>query len=68
MPRAYRKYLTGQIWHLTHGYHERQFLLKFACDRQAWIGWLFEARPRFGLCGLDYMVTSNDIHLLVHDL
>jgi len=42
--------------------------LKFACDRQVWIGWLFEARQRFGLCVLDYMVTSNHIHLLVYDL
>ena len=59
---------TVQFWHLTHRCHERQFLLKFACDRQAWIGWLFEARQRFGLCVLDYMVTSNHIHLLVYDL
>jgi putative transposase len=42
--------------------------LKFVRDRQAWIGWLFEARKRFGLCVLDYMVTSNHIHLLVYDL
>ena len=68
MPRAHRHYLAGQIWHLTHRCHERQFLLKFACDRQAWIGWLFEARQRFRLCVLDYMVTSNHIHLLVDDL
>jgi putative transposase len=68
MPRANRHYLAGQIWHLTHRCHERQFLLKFARDRQAWIGWLFEARKRFGLCVLDYMVTSNHIHLLVYDL
>ena len=40
----------------------------FARDRQAWIGWLFEARKRFGLCVLDYMVTSNHIHLLAYDL
>jgi REP element-mobilizing transposase RayT len=49
MARAHRHYLPGMIWHLTHRCHERKFLLKFACDRQAWIGWLFEARQRFGL-------------------
>ncbi len=59
MARAHRHYLPGMIWHLTHRCQERQFLLKFACDRQAWIGWLFEARQRFGLSVLDYMVTSN---------
>jgi hypothetical protein len=28
--------------------------------------WLSEAKKRFGLCVLDYMVTSNHIHLLVY--
>jgi hypothetical protein len=37
MARANRHILSGQIWHLTHRCHQRQFLLKFACDRQAWI-------------------------------
>ena len=67
MPRAHRHYVPGQIWHLTHRCHQRQFRLKFARDRQAWISWLFEARKRFGLCVLNYTVTSNHIHLLVYD-
>lgn len=29
--------------------------------------WLFETKKRFGLCVLNYMVTSNHIHLLVKD-
>jgi len=29
--------------------------------------WLFEAKKRYGLCILNYMVTSNHIHLLVVD-
>ncbi len=68
MARAHRHYLPDMIWHLTHRCHERKFLFEFACDRQAWIGWLFEARQSFGLSVLDYMTTSNHIHLLVHDL
>jgi putative transposase len=44
-----------------------EFLLKFAKDRKRWLYWLFEARKRFGLCVLNYMVTSNHIHLLVLD-
>ncbi len=67
MARAHRHYVAGQTWHLTHRCHRREFLLKFARDRQAWIGWLYEAKKRFGLCVLDYMVTSNHIHLLVYD-
>ena len=60
MPRASRHHLPGLIWHLTHRCHHRRFLLRFARDRRAWIGWLYEARRRFGLCVLDYCVTSND--------
>ncbi len=67
MVRAHRHYHPGEIWHLTHRCQERQFLLKFACDRHAWLGWLFEAKKRFGLSILDYMVTSNHIHLLTYD-
>jgi putative transposase len=29
--------------------------------------WLFEAKKRFGLTILGYMITSNHIHLLVID-
>lgn len=36
-------------------------------DRQRWIHWLFEAKKRFGLCILNFIVTSNHIHLLVLD-
>lgn len=67
MPRANRHFLPGQFWHITHRCHEGAFLLKFARDRRAWLRWLFEAKKRFGLCVLDYVVTSNHIHLLVKD-
>ena len=42
-------------------------MLKFAKDRQRWLQWLFEARRRYSLMVLDYVVTSNHIHLLVFD-
>ena len=29
--------------------------------------WLFEAKKRYGLVVLDYMITSNHVHLLVVD-
>lgn len=67
MPRASRYRITGQVWHITHRCHRKQFLLKFARDRRAWVRWLYEARKRFGLCVLDYQVTSNHVHLLVLD-
>ena len=67
MPRANRHFLLGQLWHITHRCHEKSFLLKFARDRRAYLRWLFEAKKRFGLWVLNYVVTSNHIHLLVKD-
>jgi len=51
----------------THRCHKKEFLLKFAKDRECWLRWLFEAKNRYGLCVLNYVVTSNHIHLLVKD-
>jgi len=65
MPRANRHYIPGYIWHITHRCHKREFLLKFARDRRRWMAWLFETRKRYGLSILNYIVTSNHVHLLV---
>lgn len=67
MPRANRYFLPGHVWHITHRCHQSQFLLKFARDRRCWRFWLFQARKRYGLCVLNYIVTCNHIHLLVQD-
>ncbi len=67
MARANRHFLSGLIWHITHRCHKKEFLLRFRRDRHEWLKWLYEAKKRFGLCILDYMVTSNHIHLLVWD-
>lgn len=60
-------FLPGQLWHITHRCHEKSFLLKFARDRRAYLRWLFEAKKRFGLRVLNFVVTSNHVHLLVKD-
>lgn len=67
MVRANRHYLPNQVWHITHRCHQKDFLLKFSKDRKYWLRWLFEAKKRYGLCVLNYTVTSNHIHLLVQD-
>jgi len=67
MPRANRHSFPGLVWHITHRCHNRQWLLRFNKDRLRWIHWLFKARQRFDLCVLNYMVTSNHVHLLVLD-
>jgi len=44
MPRANRYFLPCHVSHITHRCHKKEFLLKFAKDRQRWIHQLFEAR------------------------
>ena len=61
MARAQRHYLPGQVWHITHRCHKREFLLKFAKDRRRWLQWLFEAKRRYGLVIMNYVVTYNPI-------
>jgi putative transposase len=68
MARAKRHFLPGHVWHITHRCHKKEFLLKLAKDRKRWLHWLFEAKKRYGLRVLIYMVTSNHIHLLVVDV
>lgn len=67
MPRANRHFVSGHLWHITHRCHKKSFLLRFARDRRAYLAWLFEAKKRFGLCVLNYVVTSNHSHLLVQN-
>jgi putative transposase len=67
MPRANRFYHPGYVWHITHRCHQRVFLLKFDKDKRRWIHWLYKAKKQYGLCVLNYTVTSNHIHLLAFE-
>jgi putative transposase len=64
MPRANRNFLPGRIWHITHRCHKKEFLLKFRKDKRLWISWALQAKIRYGLAILNFMITSNHIHLL----
>lgn len=64
MPRANRSYLPGLVWHVTHRCHKKEYLLKFRRDKMFWIRWMHEAKRRFGLTVLNFMITSNHIHLM----
>ena len=66
IPRANRYFLPGLTYHLTHRCHNRKFLLRFACDRNAYRLILWKTKPRTGLCVLAHCITSNHVHLLVH--
>jgi putative transposase len=67
MPRANRIFCQGVVWHITHRCHQKSFLLKFARDRKRWRHWLFVAQRRFDLSVLNYIATSNHVHLLILD-
>jgi putative transposase len=64
---AKRYYIPGCVWHVAHRCHKKEFLLKFARDRSRWLELLYKAKMRYGLVVLDYIVTSNHIHLLISD-
>lgn len=53
-------------YHLTHRCHGRNYLLHFKQDRKNYLWRLREAGLRFAISVLDYMITSNHIHLLIH--
>jgi len=63
--RLSRARQDGGVFHLTHRCHNRAFLLKFACDRDAYRTKLWEHLRRFDLSVLGYCLTSNHVHLLV---
>jgi putative transposase len=65
MARANRHFIPGHIWLLTHRCHKREFLFKFSKDRKRWIELLYEAKKRYQLSILNFIVTSNHIHLIV---
>lgn len=64
MPRANRHFIPGLIWHITHRCHKKEFLLKFRRDKLVWMQWALQAKIRYGLIILNFMITSNHIHLL----
>ncbi len=64
MARARRNFHPDLIWHITHRCHKKEFLLKFQLDKLLWIRWMREAQRRFGLTILNFMITSNHVHLM----
>ena len=55
----------GGVLHITHRCHNREYLLKFAKDRDAYRERLREHAKKFRLWLLDYCITSNHTHLLI---
>ena len=65
MPRRKRSWLDGACYHITHRCHNRSFLFKYKKYRQFYLRHLYEMRKRYKIDVLDYIVTSNHVHLLL---
>ncbi len=66
MPRSNRYILSGRIYHITHRCHNRDWLLKFGKDRDAYRKRLRDGVSRFKVSILGYCLTSNHIHLMMY--
>ena len=65
MPRPKRYFLDRSCYHITHRCHNRDFLLRFSKYRDLYLHALRSGKERFRIHILDYMITSNHIHLLL---
>jgi REP-associated tyrosine transposase len=65
MKRGRLKLSEWSCYHLTHRCQERRFLLKFEIDRKNYLNRLREASIKYSISVLDYMITSNHVHLLI---
>lgn len=65
MPRANRYWVNAAAYHLTHRCHNREFLLRFAADRNAYRELLKSELRRSPVSLLQFTITCNHVHLLV---
>ena len=65
MPRRKRGWIDNACYHITHRCHNRVFLFRYKKYRQFYLRHLFEMQKRYKIDILDYIVTSNHVHLLL---
>ena len=68
MPRRKRNLVDRACYHITHRCHERKFLFRFAKYRNIYLKELFKVTRKYKIDVLNYVVTSNHIHLLGYAL
>lgn len=66
MPRSSNYLLPGYTYHLTQRCHGREFLLRFAQERNTCRDWLRVGVLRYKVPVYGYCITSNHIHVLAH--
>lgn len=66
MPRRSLSWIRNRCcYHVTQRCQERRYLLRFKKDRRQYLQRLQEATERHAVSVLNYMVTSNHVHLLL---
>ena len=65
MPRRSLSRMESFCCHVTQRCQERRYLLRFKRDRRQYLQRLREAVARHPVSVLNYMVTSNHVHLLM---
>lgn len=66
MPRSSQYLLEGYTYHLTQRCHNRQFLMRFARDRDVYREWLREGVKRHCVPVYGFCITGNHVHIIVH--
>ena len=65
MPRKSRNWTDDSCYHITHRCNNKMFLFKYDKYKDFYKRQLFIMKNRYKVDILDYMITSNHVHLLV---
>lgn len=66
MPRANRYFVAGPAFHVTHRCHNREFLFRYAKDRDVYREMMRQQLNRNDdISLLTYCITSNHVHMLL---
>ena len=66
MSRRKRNWLDRSCYHITHRCLDREYLFEHALTRNSYLKELREMIARFNVDVLNYIVTSNHVHILVY--
>jgi len=65
MPRRLRNWVDNSCYHITHRCEDKNFYFKFKKYRDKYRHFLFEGQKRYKVDILNFVVTSNHVHILV---
>jgi len=65
MARRKRGWIDNACYHITHRCHNREYFFKYKKYRKFYLRHLFEMQKRYPVYVLDYIITSNHVHLLL---